>query len=72
MSPLDKTHTVLDLAETLARTVVVDAATLATELRSSRPPALLDVRWALGDPDGLGCAWMLVLPWLCTSGLWPR
>jgi thiosulfate/3-mercaptopyruvate sulfurtransferase len=44
--------TAADLAETLAQTVVVDAATLATELRSSRPPALLDVRWALGDPDG--------------------
>jgi thiosulfate/3-mercaptopyruvate sulfurtransferase len=44
--------TAADLAETLARTVVVDTVTLATELRSGRPPALLDVRWALGDPDG--------------------
>ncbi len=44
--------TAADLAETLAQTVIVDAATLAAELRSGLPPALLDVRWALGDPDG--------------------
>jgi thiosulfate/3-mercaptopyruvate sulfurtransferase len=44
--------TAADLAGTLAQTVIVDAATLAAELRSGQPPALLDVRWALGDPDG--------------------
>ncbi len=44
--------TAAELAGTLAQTVLVDAATLATELRSGRPPVLLDVRWALGDPDG--------------------
>ena len=46
-----------DLAETLAtlRTpapVLVEAKNLHDELRSDRPPVLLDVRWALGDPDG--------------------
>ena len=44
--------TAAELAGTLAQTVVVDAATLAAELRAGQPPALLDVRWALGDPDG--------------------
>ncbi len=41
-----------DLAQTLAATVLVDSATLAAELAGSRPPRLLDVRWALGDADG--------------------
>ncbi|OAA27530.1 ketopantoate reductase [Frankia sp. EI5c] len=42
-----------DLAEVLAAaTVLVDPRTLRAELAGSRPPALLDVRWALGDPDG--------------------
>jgi thiosulfate/3-mercaptopyruvate sulfurtransferase len=42
-----------DLAGVLsAATVLVDAATLETELAGRLPPALLDVRWALGDPDG--------------------
>lgn len=42
-----------ELAEALAgATVLVDAATLARELAGSQPPALLDVRWGLGDPDG--------------------
>ncbi|MPQ98219.1 sulfurtransferase [Modestobacter sp. I12A-02628] len=31
---------------------MVDASTLARELAGPRPPALLDVRWALGDPHG--------------------
>ena len=41
-----------DLARTLASTVLVDSTTLAAELAGSRPPRLLDVRWALGDADG--------------------
>jgi thiosulfate/3-mercaptopyruvate sulfurtransferase len=41
-----------DLAATLARTVLVDAATLRAELAGALVLALLDVRWALGDPDG--------------------
>jgi thiosulfate/3-mercaptopyruvate sulfurtransferase len=32
--------------------VLVDAATLAAELAGAGAPALLDVRWKLGDPDG--------------------
>lgn len=32
--------------------VLIDALTLRGELDSPTPPALLDVRWALGDPDG--------------------
>ena len=41
------------LAQLLASaTVLVDAGTLRVELAGWRPPALLDVRWALGDPDG--------------------
>jgi thiosulfate/3-mercaptopyruvate sulfurtransferase len=42
-----------DLAGLLAgATVLVDAETLRAELAGSVAPALLDVRWALGDPDG--------------------
>ena len=42
-----------DLAQVLATaTVLIDAETLRAELAGSNPPALLDVRWALGDPDG--------------------
>ena len=41
-----------DLAQTLAATVLVEATTLAAESAGSRPPRLLDVRWALGDADG--------------------
>ncbi len=42
-----------DLAAVLATaTVLVDAAGLQAELDGSQPPTLLDVRWALGDPDG--------------------
>ncbi|MBL7518041.1 NAD(P)-binding domain-containing protein, partial [Frankia sp. CNm7] len=42
-----------DLAGLLASArVLVDADTLRAELAGSLPPALLDVRWALGDPDG--------------------
>jgi thiosulfate/3-mercaptopyruvate sulfurtransferase len=42
-----------DLAQVLASaTVLIDAGTLKAELAGSQPPALLDVRWALGDPDG--------------------
>lgn len=41
-----------DLLATLAPTVLVDAATLREELAGPRPPHLLDVRWALGDPQG--------------------
>lgn len=33
--------------------VLVTAPTLAAELAGAEPPVLLDVRWALGDPDGL-------------------
>jgi thiosulfate/3-mercaptopyruvate sulfurtransferase len=32
--------------------VLVDVNTLARELAGERPPVLLDVRWALGDPHG--------------------
>jgi thiosulfate/3-mercaptopyruvate sulfurtransferase len=32
--------------------VLVDADALAEELAGPRPPVLLDVRWALGDPHG--------------------
>ena len=32
--------------------VLIGAAALDDELASDRPPAVLDVRWALGDPDG--------------------
>ncbi|MBK1783719.1 rhodanese-like domain-containing protein [Prauserella cavernicola] len=35
-----------------AAEVLVSAASLAVELDSPEPPVLLDVRWALGDPDG--------------------
>ncbi|WP_045878124.1 rhodanese-like domain-containing protein [Pseudofrankia sp. DC12] len=42
-----------DLAQVLAAaTVLVDADTLRAELAGAVVPALLDVRWALGDPDG--------------------
>jgi thiosulfate/3-mercaptopyruvate sulfurtransferase len=42
-----------DLAQVLASaTVLVDAAALPAELAGTARPALLDVRWALGDPDG--------------------
>ncbi|MBX6391500.1 MAG: NAD(P)-binding domain-containing protein [Frankia sp.] len=42
-----------DLAALLASaSVLVDADTLRAELAGATPPALLDVRWALGDPDG--------------------
>ncbi len=42
-----------DLAQVLAAaTVLIDAPTLAAELAGATPPAVLDVRWALGDPDG--------------------
>jgi thiosulfate/3-mercaptopyruvate sulfurtransferase len=42
-----------DLADVLATaTVLVEAGPLKAELAGSNPPALLDVRWALGDPDG--------------------
>ena len=33
---------------------VVDAASLARELSGDRPPVVLDVRWRLGGPPGLG------------------
>ncbi|WP_229746089.1 sulfurtransferase [Rhodococcoides trifolii] len=32
--------------------IVITAAGLSQALESSNPPVLLDVRWALGDPDG--------------------
>lgn len=32
--------------------VLIDAVTLRRELAGPTPPALLDVRWSLGDPDG--------------------
>lgn len=44
-----------DLAATvpgLHPPVLVGAKELADELASEQPPLLLDVRWALGDPDG--------------------
>ncbi|WP_375502456.1 rhodanese-like domain-containing protein [uncultured Jatrophihabitans sp.] len=42
-----------DLATTLAAaTVTVDPTTLRVELAGPQPPVVLDVRWALGDPDG--------------------
>ncbi len=42
-----------DLVQVLAAaTVLVDARALQVERAGSAPPALLDVRWALGDPDG--------------------
>ncbi|MCW2524444.1 MAG: Rhodanese domain protein [Frankiales bacterium] len=42
-----------DLADVLAgASVLVEPATLRAELAGGNPPALLDVRWALGDPDG--------------------
>lgn len=43
-----------DLAATLPGVVpvLVDAKNLHDELRAARPPVLLDVRWALGDPEG--------------------
>ncbi|MCW2526253.1 MAG: Rhodanese domain protein [Pseudonocardiales bacterium] len=42
-----------DLAAVLASaTVLIEAGTLSAELAGSQPPAVLDVRWALGDPDG--------------------
>ncbi|WP_103382031.1 rhodanese-like domain-containing protein [Pseudonocardia dioxanivorans] len=42
-----------DLRATFPRLdVLVDAAALAAELAGPRPPVLLDVRWALGDPHG--------------------
>ncbi len=42
-----------DLAAVVApATVTVDAATLQAELAGRFAPTLLDVRWALGDPDG--------------------
>src|ERR1700754_3082807 len=34
--------------------VLIDAEELARELASDAPPALLDVRWQLGGPDGHG------------------
>ena len=44
---------VVDLLQVLAGAIVlVDAGTLSVELAGSAPPALLDVRWALGDQDG--------------------
>jgi thiosulfate/3-mercaptopyruvate sulfurtransferase len=42
-----------DLLEVTARAqVVVDAADLRHEMDSAQPPALLDVRWVLGDSEG--------------------
>ncbi|GAA1851930.1 hypothetical protein GCM10009836_34940 [Pseudonocardia ailaonensis] len=42
-----------DLHATLpSAAVLVGAAALADELAGPRPPLLLDVRWALGDPHG--------------------
>lgn len=42
-----------DLLEVLPEIgVLVDADALAAELAGPRPPVLLDVRWALGDPHG--------------------
>ncbi|MHA3703260.1 rhodanese-like domain-containing protein [Jatrophihabitans sp. YIM 134969] len=41
-----------DLARTLAGTVLADPRVLRAELRGSRPPTLLDVRWRLGETDG--------------------
>ncbi len=41
-----------ELAERRCR-VLVDADGLAEQLAGPRPPVLLDVRWALGDPAGL-------------------
>lgn len=43
-----------DLARTLglATQVLIDAKQLRDELAGPRPPVVLDVRWALGDPDG--------------------
>ena len=40
------------LAGVAADDVLIDAKALRDELASHRPPAVLDVRWALGDPDG--------------------
>jgi thiosulfate/3-mercaptopyruvate sulfurtransferase len=37
-----------------AASPVVDAASLARELAEDTPPVLLDVRWRLGGPPGLG------------------
>jgi len=37
---------------TLSSDVLITATELAAALRTDRPPVLLDVRWALGDPDG--------------------
>jgi thiosulfate/3-mercaptopyruvate sulfurtransferase len=39
-------------AEQQAR-LLVDAGTLAAELRAGQPPVLLDVRWRLGGPPGI-------------------
>jgi thiosulfate/3-mercaptopyruvate sulfurtransferase len=36
----------------MTRHVLIDAETLHALLAAPRAPALLDVRWALGDPDG--------------------
>jgi thiosulfate/3-mercaptopyruvate sulfurtransferase len=33
--------------------LVVDASSLATELASSRPPVVIDVRWSLAGPPGM-------------------
>jgi thiosulfate/3-mercaptopyruvate sulfurtransferase len=42
----------LDRARPARADVLIDVAELSSALASARPPALLDVRWALGDPRG--------------------
>lgn len=41
-----------DLTGLLAASVLIDAESLKAELAGPVAPALLDVRWRLGDPDG--------------------
>ena len=41
-----------DALHDAASDVLIDALTLHRQLRGTNPPAVLDVRWKLGDPDG--------------------
>jgi thiosulfate/3-mercaptopyruvate sulfurtransferase len=49
---LDDADLVATLPDLTRRAVLVDAAELHTLVSAGQAPVLLDVRWALGDPDG--------------------
>jgi thiosulfate/3-mercaptopyruvate sulfurtransferase len=44
----------LDMTDSLPVDPLVDVASLATTMDTDEPPILLDVRWKLGGPPGLG------------------